>query len=176
MSDERQDAVDELLAEWRTARPDLDTSPMGVIGRINRVSSKILARLGQGFSDSGLDFPSFDVLATLRRTEGHRACAGKLAETMMVSPGAVTQRMTNLEKRGLIQRTPCRKDRRRVWVSLTDAGMELIDSVLPAHVELEKQIVDALGPDEQEQLASLLRKLLLSLTEEIPDAECCKCS
>jgi len=176
MNTKQLDAVDELLVEWRAARPDLDVSSVAVIGRINRISNKILAKLGASLSDSGLDFPSFDVLATLRRTPDHRACAGKLAETMMISPGAVTQRMANLEKRGLIKRTPCRKDRRRVWVSLTDAGAELIDSVLPAHMEAERQIVGALSSEDQEALIPLLRKLLLSLTEEIPDTECCQCN
>jgi len=172
----KYDAVDELLEEWHVARPEIDAAPMGVIGRINRVSAKMLTELTGALSNHGLDFPSFDVLATLRRTSGHRVCAGKLAETMMVSPGAVTQRMTKLEKRGLIERTPCKRDRRRVYVSLTEAGQELIDSVLPSYVEAERKIVDVLSPEEQETLASLLRKLLLSLTEDVPDVECCQAS
>jgi hypothetical protein len=33
-----RDAVGVLLEQWRTERPDLDPSPMGVIGRISRAS------------------------------------------------------------------------------------------------------------------------------------------
>ena len=37
------DGVDVILQQWQRERPDLDTSPIGVIGRISRLSREIEA-------------------------------------------------------------------------------------------------------------------------------------
>jgi len=41
---QQQDGVDLILEQWRRERPDLDTTPMGVIGRISRVQVPHRAR------------------------------------------------------------------------------------------------------------------------------------
>ena len=61
------DGVDAILAQWRRERPDLDASPMGVIGRISRLSLEIDRRLDQVHAGYGLEPGWYDVLATLRR-------------------------------------------------------------------------------------------------------------
>jgi hypothetical protein len=35
------DAVDRILAQWRRERPDLDCSPMGIIGRISQLQREV---------------------------------------------------------------------------------------------------------------------------------------
>ena len=61
------DHVDFVLQQWATERPDLDMASMSVIGRLLRATRKIDTELNRTFSAHGLDRPSFDVLATLRR-------------------------------------------------------------------------------------------------------------
>ena len=34
MSDHKRDHIDDIVAQWRRARPDLDVAPMGIIGRL----------------------------------------------------------------------------------------------------------------------------------------------
>jgi len=161
-----EDQVDQILAQWAEARPDLDTSPMGVIGRISRLSLLLIKEQVRVFAEYDLDFASFDVLATLRRTgPPHELTPGQLARCMIVTPGAVAQRLARLESAGLITRTHSKADRRMITVSLTTSGQELVDTVLPAHVANEQRLLAGFSPSERQAFASMLRRLLVSLDD-----------
>lgn len=137
---------------------------MAVIGRLKRLSRLIDAELRRTFSAHGLDAASFDVLATLRRSEPpHHLTPAELMRAAMVTSGAITQRLDRLESRGLVIRTPSASDGRVVHVALTDDGRTLIDRALPDHVETENQLLAALTPAERDALADGLRHLLESL-------------
>ncbi|MDR2587425.1 MAG: MarR family transcriptional regulator [Coriobacteriales bacterium] len=164
------DLVDALLAQWREQRPDLDCSPMGVIDRLNRVSALLLVAQERVFRDFGLDYPSFDVLATLRRTAGHQLAPGELAQYMMITPGAITHRLTKLEAAGLVERTLDRFDRRRVTVSLTDKGFKLVDEALVAHVDNERQLLAGFSTEEQGEFVRLLKHFMADLYANQPSA------
>src|SRR3712207_8313691 len=56
-----------IFDQWRRERPDLDCSPMGVIGRISQLQREVHLAQRATFARHGLDVPSFDVLAALRR-------------------------------------------------------------------------------------------------------------
>jgi DNA-binding MarR family transcriptional regulator len=158
------DHVDTVLAQWAAERPDLDASPMAVIGRLSRLSRLVGVHLGRTFSAHGLDGPSFDVLATLRRNgPPHRLTPTELMRSAMVTSGAITQRLDRLEARGLVTRSRADTDGRVVHVALTRKGRALIDRALPDHVDTEHRLLAALTPAERNTLASTLRKLLESL-------------
>jgi hypothetical protein len=59
---------------------------------------------------------------------------------------------------------------RSVLIILTDRGRELVDEVVASHVANEVRLLESLSPREQEQLAGLLRKLLLGLGDAGQDA------
>ena len=150
------------MEQWRHERPDLDVSPMGVIGRLNEASALIARdRLAPVFARFGLQSGEFDVLATLRRSGAPYALTPtELYEATMVTSGAMTARLDRLEKAGLIARAPHPEDRRGVLVRLTDKGRELIDEAVTAHVENERRILAGLTEKEQEVLIELLEKLI----------------
>ncbi|MEV4597175.1 MarR family transcriptional regulator [Amycolatopsis sp. NPDC049253] len=157
------DHVDSVLAQWAAQRPDLDVSPMAVIGRLKRVSRLIDTELARTFAKHGLDAASFDVLATLRRSDPpHRLTPTELMRTAMVTSGAVTQRLDRLEDRGLIARSRSETDGRGILVALTVEGRALIDRALPDHLDTEHRVLDALDPPAQAALADALRVLLES--------------
>jgi DNA-binding MarR family transcriptional regulator len=82
---------------------------------------------------------------------------------MMLSSGAMTNRVDRLESEGLVQRRPDPNDRRGTLVSLTDKGNALIDSALGEHIANERRLLAALDAEERAQLATLLKKLLVDL-------------
>jgi DNA-binding MarR family transcriptional regulator len=158
------DHVDLVLHQWRERRPDLDASPMAVMGRVKRLSQLIDGELRRNFASHDLDRASFDVLATLRRSNAeHSLTPAGLMRSSMVTSGAITQRLDKLEERGLVKRTPSATDGRGVRVELTPAGLELVDKVLPTHIETENRLLAGLSATERETLADTLRKLLESL-------------
>jgi DNA-binding MarR family transcriptional regulator len=161
------DHVDEVLAQWLRERPDLDATPMGVVGRISRLGRFLERRLKPVFERYGLDGGLFDVLATLRRAGApYRLSPTELFSSVMLSSGAMTSRLDRLERAGLVARTPDPDDRRGVLVELTLQGRELVDRAVEAHVANEWRLVGALTSEEQAELAGLLRKLLVSFEDD----------
>jgi DNA-binding MarR family transcriptional regulator len=158
------DHVDLVLGQWARQRPDLDASPMAVIGRIKRLNHLLEGELRRIFAAHGLDAASFDVLATLRRSDPpHKLTPARLMQASMVTSGAVSQRLDRLEADGLVSRSRSEADARVVHVELTEVGRALIDRVLPDHVSNEDRLLGALNQDERSALAGTLRALLVSL-------------
>jgi DNA-binding MarR family transcriptional regulator len=163
-SGEVADHLDFVLDQWARERPDIDPSPMGVIGRVTRLARLVEPELARTFVRHGLERSSFDVLATLRRSgPPYRLTPAELMRSSMVTSGAVTQRLDRLERRGLIERMPSEIDARSIQVALTADGLELIEQALPDHVANEQRILAALSPTQRGALADLLRRLLESL-------------
>lgn len=160
------DRAARAIEQWQRERPDLDVSPMAVIGRLNEAASLISReRLAPLFARFGLQQGEFDVLATLRRSGTPYALTPTdLYEATMVTSGAMTARLDRLEKAGLIQRAPHPSDRRGVVVRLTEKGLALTDEALAAHVANEHEILAGLTAPERETLANLLGKLIRSMS------------
>lgn len=159
----KPDPVDEILAQWKRERPDLDVSPMGVIGRIGRLAKHLERAIQETFSEFDLTVGEFDVLAALRRSgQPHQLTPTALFNTLMVSSGTMTHRIDRLEQSGLVRRIPDPSDRRGTLIELTDLGFSLIEKAVEAHVANEHRILSSLEASERKSLAQLLRKLLTS--------------
>ncbi|KAB2348433.1 MarR family winged helix-turn-helix transcriptional regulator [Actinomadura rudentiformis] len=161
------DAVDEIRAQWGRERPDLDTWPMGIVGRISRLSRLLDRELKEFFAGYGLEFWEFDVLATLRRAGGTNGLtAGDLNKAAMVTSGAITNRIDRLASKGLVERVPDPQDRRSIRVRLTDQGRTMVDEIVGPHVENEARLLASLGSEERTQLEATLRSVLESLGDK----------
>jgi DNA-binding MarR family transcriptional regulator len=159
-----RDAVDVILEQWRAERPDLDPGPMGVFGRLSRASRQLDRRLQENFARFDLQHWEFDVLATLRRSGApYRLTAGGLVASSMVTSGAITNRIDRLVARGLVDRQVDPANRRSVLVTLTAAGLALVDEAVTAHVRHEESLLAGLSADDRTQLIGLLRTLSRSL-------------
>ncbi|TDE27585.1 MarR family transcriptional regulator [Actinomadura sp. 6K520] len=158
------DAVDAILAQWARERPDMDASPMGVVGRISRAQQLLGRELKSFFAERGLETWEFDVLATLRRHGApYELTAGALLKASMVTSGAITNRIDRLEAKGLVERVRDTGDRRSVRIRLTGRGLELVDELVGEHSANEHRLLAALDPAARERLAGALRTLLESL-------------
>jgi MarR family 2-MHQ and catechol resistance regulon transcriptional repressor len=90
----------------------------------------------------------------------------QLADKILRSSGNLTMVIDNLERDGLVGRERDQKDRRVMTVSLSARGQELIDMLMPRHVQNVLSVFAALTPEELTQLAALSKKLGLSLQAE----------
>ena len=104
---------------WRSStsgaaeRPDLDTDPMLVVGRMSRLVGAWDRRLRGPFAEAGLGNGDFDVLAALRRAgEPYALSAGELSRTVLVTTGAITKRVDRLEASGWVTRSVDEDDSR----------------------------------------------------------------
>ncbi|MGF1764208.1 MarR family winged helix-turn-helix transcriptional regulator [Aliivibrio kagoshimensis] len=165
MAINNRDSVDHILAQWAAARPELDSSTMGVVARLRRTSNIWTSKLEVVFKEHGMSIVEFDILATLRRTNA-AVTPTELYHALMLSSGAVSTRIEQLVKRGFVQRVASEEDRRSCKVTLTEKGIELIDTAVNEHVANMDNMLTVLSHKEQQQLSLLLKKVLLSEHEE----------
>ena len=158
------DAVDRVLAQWAKERPELDVSPMALIGRISRAEAILDRRIAAVLAEHDLLPGEFDLLAALRRAgTPHRLTVGEVLASTMVTSGAITNRLNRLVAKGFVTRETDPENRRSVIVTLTPQGLATVNDALVSHVENERALLAALDDDEQSQMIGLLRKFLEGL-------------
>ena len=107
------DRIAEIVGQWRRERPDLDPTPLLIIGRIQQLAAVLDEALRPPFAAADLGNGDFDVLAALRREgEPYALTAGQLSHRMLVTTGAVTKRVDRLIARGLVSRSVSAADAR----------------------------------------------------------------
>jgi DNA-binding MarR family transcriptional regulator len=159
----RVDEIDRLVAEWSRERPDLDTSASHTLTRITRLALLQQASFAPVFARYGLTWGEHLVLAALRRAgPPFRMTPTTLSSSLLLSSGAMTNRLDRLEGMGLVRRLPDPTDRRGRLVELTAKGRRLVDQAVVDHIADEDKLIAPLSRAERQRLAGLLRKLLLS--------------
>ena len=158
-----RDYVDSILEQWVRERPDLDVSPMAVMVRLLRVARHLERALQATYASFDLNSGEFDVLTALRlERPTYHLSPTDLFKSLMLSSGAMTNRIDRLEQAGLVVRRLDPQDRRGVLVALTSEGHRVVDGALATSIASQQRLLATLEQAERERLANLLRKLLLS--------------
>ena len=164
-----RDPIDDHIELWSRELPDLDPRVEGIVTRVQWLDQYRRNRLRQALGGQGLKLWEFKTLHILRRSgPPYRATATELAVALDLSPAAMTKRLDNLEQDGYLRRGHDTADRRRVLVTLTDTGRRAWDKTISVQDRVESQLVEALRPDEQDQLVELLRRLVLAAEASAP--------
>lgn len=78
----------------------------------------------------------------------------------MLAIGAMTNRLTRLESKGLIERVNSKQDRRSVSVALTQQGSGIDDEAIEEPARLQQAIVESLSESARPELNGLLKTWL----------------
>jgi DNA-binding MarR family transcriptional regulator len=160
VSKQTPDRIDAVQAQWREAAPELDTSPIGVLGRINRIAALAGGPISAAFKAHGLDRGEFDVLGTLVRSGGSDGLTPtELYTDLMISSGGLTHRLNQLEKAGLIVREKSAEDGRSWRVRPTAEGRKLAVEAYGADLAVEARLLEGLTDADRAKLETLLRDL-----------------
>lgn len=155
------DHVTRIQAEWQRERPDLDVSPIGVIGRLHRLAGALTTELMTVYERHGLTEGEFDVLAALRRAgPPYARAAGELAGFTMITTGGMTKRIDRLEQAGLVTRERSTDDGRGRVITLTNAGKRVIDAAFADHMRNERRLLGQLSERDAAQLERILTRWL----------------
>jgi len=156
------DAIDRIRAAWSDVRPEIDTSPVGTIGRIQRAAHHVRTQSDQVLLRFGITRGEFDVLSAVRRSSV-ALTSSDVARQLLASNAAITKRMVQLEASGLAEGRRSDTDGRVVQVTLTPAGIECVDAALPATLDFERSIESVLEPAERVFLERMMRRILSEL-------------
>ncbi len=120
-------------------------------------------RYNQRLAEHGLNSTAFLALAMLYGNEDNRLNPSDLSDALISSRTNVTRLSDELVAAGWVRRQASTEDRRRVELSLSDAGLALVEKVLPQVWELVGEQWLDFSPDEVAEFDRLLRKLLTGL-------------
>ncbi|NOH94456.1 MarR family transcriptional regulator [Vibrio sp. AIC-3] len=155
------DAIDRVVEQWAKEKPELETEPMAMMGRIMRIAKYMETQVAELHKKYDMKLGEFDVLATLRRSgKPYQLTPSELIGSMMLTSGAMTNRLDKLEAKGLISREHSKEDRRSVSVQLTKDGLILIDQMMTEHVETQKKLVKSLSASQKKNTNQLLKTWL----------------
>lgn len=158
------DGVDRIQQAWLRERPGAPVRSIGVITRIWRIAKLLEDERRRKHALLGIDAATRDLLATLRRAgTPYRLSPSEIARHVLISPGAVSQRVARAERDGWVRRLRSGADGRAVLVELTPAGHAIIERTVDELLSHEQTLLSGLTEEDQEQLSALLRTLLCDL-------------
>lgn len=162
--------MDEIVRAWAARQPQLDVSPLEVVGRVLLCARHLEQALVAALKPLEITFGDFDVVNTLRRRPDPAGTNPReLSRASLITSGAMTARLDRLAHRGLIERTPDPNDRRGVLVGLTKEGEQLADQALASVLAADEAFLAPLDRRERETTAALLKLLLVRC--EAPPSE-----
>lgn len=116
-------------------------------------------------AETGLKHAHYAILVSLAGQDERPIPMTELAQIAGLSRSRLSHAIDSLEERGWVTRTSCSSDKRTLTAALTDAGRELLRGAAPVHVaQIRELVFDPLTEDEQEQLGTILTKLLPGVT------------
>jgi DNA-binding MarR family transcriptional regulator len=157
-----KDFVDAHVDLWAGQLPELDRDVEGITVRLQVLTRYLERRREDVLAAYGLQLWEFKTLHMLRRGgTPYRATPGALAKQLGMSPAALTNRLDALERRGYIERSHDRDDRRKVFATLTRAGDDLWERGIGEILRVEEELVHHLPAADRTRLDDLLRRLVL---------------
>lgn len=83
----------------------------------------------------------------------------QIGEKILITSGSMTYNIDKLEKKKLLIRIPCSKDRRVVYAELTSAGKDLFDQIFPQHMTSIHNMMSGLTTGQKLEVIELLKIL-----------------
>jgi DNA-binding MarR family transcriptional regulator len=155
----------------------IDDPRLTAIGLLAEVHAGMAARMQPVFGAAGLSEIDFETLIRLGRSPQQRLRMTDLAAQTGLSTSGVTRVVDRLERDGLVRRQACATDRRASYATLTDAGRDKLQEVLPRHLaDIDEILTGMLDSAELESFLTTLRKIRDVVrpcaTAGVGDAEC----
>ena len=110
------------------------------------------------FKKHGILAQHYNVLRIVKGAHPDAVSPGKILEVMLDQGRDLTRLVDKLVKLGLLQRSTCPSNRRRVDINITEDGITLTDKV-SKDINIFLDSIDNLNEEEAEQLSNLLDKL-----------------
>ena len=107
----------------------------------------------------GISIQQFNVLRILRGRNGKVANLESITSDMIHRMSNTSRLVNRLVEKGLCKRVICQQNRRKVDISITDAGLDLLRQIDPVVEQKEAELTQKLTKKEMSQLVSLLTKM-----------------
>jgi DNA-binding MarR family transcriptional regulator len=128
---------------------------LSLLRTTDALQSSVEARL----KEFGLTGTQYNALRILRGAGADGLPCSEVGERMITRDPEITRLLDRLQKRGLVERARCKRDRRVVYGKITAAGLKLLrelDEPLEKH---GREMLKHVGQAKLKQLIELLEKV-----------------
>lgn len=126
-----------------------------------RTYNDMFSEIEKNVEGFGLNISEFGVLEMLYH-KGDQSVQ-KVAEKILVTSGTITYVINKLEKKELVIRRKCEKDKRVFYVSLTEKGRIFISDIFPKHKDFLDNLFIQLDEGKKRELVDNLIHLRKAL-------------
>jgi DNA-binding MarR family transcriptional regulator len=127
-----------------------------------RTADAIKRHFSQVIERHGITLQQYNVLRILRGAAPEGLPTLTIAERMIEQTPGVTRLVDRLEKKELVSRVPCPKDRRRVYCRITPQGLALLDELDEPINRADAHAVSVLQSADLDSLIALLDRVRAS--------------
>ena len=139
---------------------------MAAVTTVMRVQQLLLSRIEDTLKPYGLTFAAYEALRLLAFSRRGSLPMGKMGQRLMVHPASVTNAITRLEHRGLVERRLSPDDRRVVLATITPDGQALVREATEALNQASFSL-PGLSQDQAAEVTAMLREVRVA-ADDIP--------
>lgn len=151
----REDELRALIETMNYQPAELENYPGYHIRRLQQIAVAVFIEETEGFSVTPVQYAA---LSAVLRNPG--IDQRTLARSIGFDTSTIGSVIDRLEARGVMLRTVCSKDRRVRLLSLTPAGLELLQAAEPAVLRAQRRMLDPLPEDKRAQFIEMLSLLI----------------
>ncbi|MBS4192008.1 MarR family transcriptional regulator [Bacillus sp. FJAT-49705] len=141
--------------------PSLNLNAIAVATNIYRSAQGLKLKMEREvLGQYGLSWTAFSLLYDLWISGSMET--KKLSQSLGVTKATVSNITNTLERKEFVTRKVDHHDRRNVFITITQAGIEAMEELYPKFHQGEIDLVSHLSIDEQALLATLLRRIIRS--------------
>ncbi|MGB2312552.1 MAG: MarR family winged helix-turn-helix transcriptional regulator [Flavobacteriaceae bacterium] len=139
----------------------LELAKNTVVG-ILKAGCKVEECIGNTLKSSDISLQQFNVLRILRGRKGIPANLQTVQKRMIHKMSNTTRLVDKLIVKELVVRKTCKENRRKIEITITDKGLEVLSQLDTKIQETEAIILQPLNLEEQKNLRSLINKITLN--------------
>lgn len=126
----------------------------------------LIDRLDDELKPAGLTLADYEILVHLSEAPEQKLRMAELADLALMSRSRLTYRVDRLVRSGLLEREPCRTDRRGAFAVLTETGFSALKEAAPTHVTgVRRYVIDHVETSEWGQIGEAMRRIEGALNE-----------
>ena len=132
-----------------------------VVG-ILKAGSKVEDHIGEVLKSFDLSLQQFNVLRILRGRKGKPANLQTVQKRMIHKMSNTTRLVDKLILKKLVVRKTCKENRRKIEITITDKGLDVLSNLDTKIQKTEATILKPLSLEEQKTLRNLINKITLN--------------
>jgi DNA-binding MarR family transcriptional regulator len=139
----------------------LELAKNTVVG-ILKAGSKVEEHIGEVLKTFDISLQQFNVLRILRGRKGKPANLQTVQKRMIHKMSNTTRLVDKLIIKKLVVRKTCKENRRKIEITITDLGLDVLSNLDTKIQKTEATILKQLSLEEQKTLRNLINKITLN--------------